>query len=501
MAPEIIKSLQYDEKCDLWSLGITLYEILFGYLPYGKVVTLNLIKKSIIYADNFIYGKTNIKEINILFEKLLTINRKNRISYKDYFDYINKKIKVIDVFNSYKNSEETEEDNFSSRACSINFSKIRYSLILMDEIKEEKNIYSSKNNVMSKIINIVEDGNLIDIMNFPNGSIDSKQIKKYNNILYYDENINYINSINNDSNFFEKNTPGAFILYTNLDSLKLIKEEILNKIKKYKRTTFNLITTGSKCEKVMEFINKDKNFEECIKNVCIYCIELGKYQSLKEKYPKIHDDIYNKRTDVINFINKFSSEDIKAFPLTKLITYQEYIDKYKERHIKIAEFYGDFNPQIYQKSMNNMATLIDEESEKNELKKKDKNELLRAFSEFDIIKDNNISESNSNRSSICINQETQLENNNILNKDIEELDKLLIKEYTKNTFYGDLNKWLMNSKINSYESIAYFTARLMYSLNSYAKKNKMFLKLKKFFIGELKYHIAAYYHMKELKER
>ena len=126
---------------------------------------------------------------------------------------------------------------------------------------------------------------------------------------------------------------------------------------------------------------------------------------------------------------------------------------------------------------------------------------MRAFSEFDIIKDNNISESNSNRSSICINQETQLENNNILNKDIEELDKLLIKEYTKNTFYGDLNKWLMNSKINSYESIAYFTARLMYSLNSYAKKNKMFLKLKKFFIGELKYHIAAYYHMKELKER
>ena len=229
----------------------------------------------------------------------------------------------------------------------------------------------------------------------------------------------------------------------------------------------------------MEFINEDKNFEECIKNVCIYCINLEKYQPLKEKYPKIHNDIYNKRENIINFINKFSSEDIKAFPLTKLITYQEYIDKYKERHIKIAEFYGDFNPQIYQKSMNNMATLIDEESEKNELKKKDKNELLRAFSEFDIIKDNNISESNSNRSSICINQETQLENNNILNKDIEELDKLLIKEYTKNTFYGDLNKWLMNSKINSYESIAYFTARLMYSLNSYASKNKLFFETKK----------------------
>ena len=58
-----------------------------------------------------------------------------------------------------------------------------------------------------------------------------------------------------------------------------------------------------------------------------------------------------------------------------------------------------------------------------------------------------------------------------LNKDLEILDKLIIKEYTKNTFYGDLNKWLMNKKLNDYEPIAYFTARLMYSLNKYAKKN------------------------------
>ena len=33
----------------------------------------------------------------------------------------------------------------------------------------------------------------------------------------------------------------------------------------------------------------------------------------------------------------------------------------------------------------------------------------------------------------------------------------------------------MDSKMNSYEPIAYFTARLMYSLNKYAEKNKKFL--------------------------
>ena len=293
-------------------------------------------------------------------------------------------------------------------------------------------------------MNIVEEGHLPDIMNFPNGSIDSNQIKKFNNILYYDENLNFINSINKDSDYFEKNTLGAFILCTNLESLKIIREEILKQIKKELKIEFNLITTGSKCEKVLGFIKENKEFDDCIKNVCIYCMNLDKYQVLKTKYPKIHEDIYNKRSDVVNFINKFSNENIKPFPITKLITYEEYIEKYKERHLKIAEFYGDLDVETYHKSFENIKNLINEESANKELKKKNQNELLNSFLTFDI------------------------------NKDLETLDKLIIKEYTKNTFYGDLNKWLMKSKMNFYEPIAYFTARLMYSLNSYASENNMF---------------------------
>ena len=58
---------------------------------------------------------------------------------------------------------------------------------------------------------------------------------------------------------------------------------------------------------------------------------------------------------------------------------------------------------------------------------------------------------------------------------MDNLDKLIIKEYTKNTFYGDLNRWLMNStKMSNYTPVAYFTARLMYSLNTYAKNNQLY---------------------------
>ena len=84
-----------------------------------------------------------------------------------------------------------------------------------------------------------------------------------------------------------------------------------------------------------------------------------------------------------------------------------------------------------------MKSLIDKENKEKKLHNKDQNKLLESFLTFD------------------------------LKEDLKILDKLIIKEYTKNTFYGDLNKWLMNTRFNSYEVVAYFTARLMYSLNKY----------------------------------
>ena len=63
---------------------------------------------------------------------------------------------------------------------------------------------------MNKIMDILEGGYLADIMTFPNGCVDST--KKFNNIIYYDENLKFIKSVNKDSDFFEKNISGAFIL-------------------------------------------------------------------------------------------------------------------------------------------------------------------------------------------------------------------------------------------------------------------------------------------------
>ena len=280
-------------------------------------------------------------------------------------------------------------------------------------------------------------------MNIPNGKINQKNIKvKMANIIYYDENINkHIKSIHTDSDLFERKTPGTFILCTNLLSLNFVMDEIRIKNKKFdSRIIFNLIVTGSQCENVMEFLIKNK-YEQFFQNVCIYCMIDYKYTHLSKKYNKIKG-VYTNQSEIIKFIEDVSSYDTKEFPFTKIVTYNDYKDKYYERHEKISEFYGNLTKETYIKASKELNSFINQNKE-NDLKIK-KDILIESFKTFD------------------------------LSKDLEILDKLIIHEYTKNTFYGDMNKWLRSFDTNAYEKIAYYTARLMYSLNNYGLKYNNF---------------------------
>ena len=434
-APEIIKNLKYDEKCDLWSLGITLYQLYFGILPYeenNQIATLNIIMKTIYNPEQFNIKKTYIPTLDNLFNKLLKIDPKKRMSYKEFFDCVfNDKFMFINEEIKLKIEEQKKQDDLNNR------------------INEGLNLEEENLKIINKVKSFVGGNHFPDTINYPQKEINEEE--KYNNIIYYDENIDDIKnkkSIFSDSDIFEKNTNGAFILCTNKISLNMVKEEVIKNYKRDKRIAFNLIISGKQFNQIKKFLEDNKEFDDCINNICIYCWKLKDYINLKYTIPKLHNDIYNRPSEVVKFINKYSSKDIKPYPFTKLITYQDYLDKYKYRHLEISLFYGDLTKDSFDKYLKEMESLINKEYQENKIKNKQL--LINSFAKFD------------------------------LNKDLEELDKLIIKEYTKNTFFADLNKWSMDDfNLNLNESVSYFTARLMYSLNEYAKKKNKYINEKR----------------------
>jgi len=438
-APEIIKNLDYNEKCDMWSVGLTLFEIYFGVLPYGRYPNTKKMNDMIYDEKKFIYRKSKIPTLNILFKRLLQIDPKNRMSSSEFYDYV------------------TNKDFLSKDTIAIN-NDPKY-LALYHEISKEKQIdYGSgskpeklneddieKENI-EKILGFVEEGNLPDIMSFSNGNFDEEE--KFNNIIYYDSNADkYKGNIHSDSDLFERKTPGAFILCTNLKSLSVIRDEILKYRKSEKKVIFNLISNGRGYrDHLKDFLKENKDFRESISKLCIYCLNPDRYREYQDEEPEFISEIVANTSEVVDYIKKYSSKDIKPFPLTKLVTIDDYLDKYKERHKKISEFYGDLNRETYEKNMEEIKKVIDKD-EKENLLKKTKNKIMEGLLTFNI------------------------------EKDLEALDELIIKEYTGNTYYGDLNRWLMKSKMKYYEPVAYFTSRLMFSLNKYAiRKGKYFNK-------------------------
>ena len=43
MAPEILKGYNYNKKADIWSMGVVLFEMLFGFCPFEEKTIARLI--------------------------------------------------------------------------------------------------------------------------------------------------------------------------------------------------------------------------------------------------------------------------------------------------------------------------------------------------------------------------------------------------------------------------------------------------------------------------
>ena len=434
-APEIINYLKYDEKSDLWSLGVTLFKLYFGYFPFGKNSSINKVKEIIEGKEDFIYTKSNIPTLDVLFKRLLCINPEERMSLEELIDFVNNKKFLIEgeIYNNKK------------------YSKYNY-IQIYEKIKNEEQIkYKNEEHeyfdiiVKKKIEDILGFFQKIDYSaNINTNDIIFKEKVGFNNIIYYDENNEqkygekiYVNCVD-----FQEQTNGAFIFCKDKEELKLIKSEIkkININDKYK---FNLITSGNSWVNTIEKIMKnDELFKKIIKNVGIFCKNREDYKEL-ENNNEIINGVWDNPMVVANFIKRSSSSNILPFPAVKLITFESYQKDYKLLHRIVSGFYGVDKPEIFEENLKNVKELIINENKEKKLKS-ELVEINEAFEKFDI----------------------KNELNNI---------ELIIKEYTKNTFYKDFNAWQMSLNEKYFFPNAYFVSRLIYCLNQYGNvkyKNK-----------------------------
>ncbi|XP_075432057.1 LOW QUALITY PROTEIN: serine/threonine-protein kinase ULK3 [Ascaphus truei] len=88
MAPEMVCSKQYDARVDLWSVGVILYEALFGKAPFASKSFSELEEK--IRSDRSVELPTRPRlspECRDLLQRLLVRDPDQRISFLDFFSH------------------------------------------------------------------------------------------------------------------------------------------------------------------------------------------------------------------------------------------------------------------------------------------------------------------------------------------------------------------------------------------------------------------------------
>ena len=108
MAPEIMNYKDYDDRADLWSLGVILYEMLFGYRPY-KAKNLHTLVKQINSEPVKLSLTIKISsECKDLLLSLLIKNPDKRISWDNFFNH-----KWLNNKNINKNQVDSFELDFN----------------------------------------------------------------------------------------------------------------------------------------------------------------------------------------------------------------------------------------------------------------------------------------------------------------------------------------------------------------------------------------------------
>ena len=302
MAPEIIQKTKYNNKADIWSLGIILYELLTGSSPYN----INNFNELVDYIKN---NNIEIPEnLNIsdnaknLLSNLLIKSSEERITWKNIFNH------------PWLTNNLTNSYLFKSK------------------------ILNTKNNLNNNLLNTQ---NTLNTLNTKYTINKSNKINNSNKLEKLDEHNNEHNNENNNEHNNEHNNENKYV-YNNYNN----------------HNNHNNINYDSNSDSDNELIFNNSCLEDSFDNNCIFSIELSNYNNKNNKKDKndtnnVEDSFFNCSYHIHSSDDEDSNIDTKYDiindSLSKYDTELEYIKKQDDMNPNIKDsFYNILhNSKIY----------------------------------------------------------------------------------------------------------------------------------------------------------
>lgn len=85
MAPEVLDKQAYNSKADIWSIGVSFYEMIFGKVPFSASNIIDLLKK--IRKEPVVFPHKIPPVIEDVIRKMLVVDPAKRIEWNDLFNH------------------------------------------------------------------------------------------------------------------------------------------------------------------------------------------------------------------------------------------------------------------------------------------------------------------------------------------------------------------------------------------------------------------------------
>ena len=314
VSPEMVKKYPYNEKVDIWGIGVLIFELLFGYPPFSSNFNedrYNNIKEGKINWPQEIIDK----DAKDLIGKILKINPNERLSLEE----IEKHPWLISTYNKMKEDKQTN-DTFENKE--LTQTQIYKNNIMNNGISK---LFNSDKKSLSKLYSYNELEN--------DGSFSTKEILNIYKIENKQLRLKILKVEEDNKNLQKKCCDYNDVCYLNKKLNKKIDEN--NK---------QILSFKSKCQQKDEII-KDK--EKKITELLLQNNEYKKLENIKKEYRIMEEELINLKKILeqknININNNTSNEeDIKIF-------LNNFLDGFKLENSKLS---------IYNQTKNNLTKEI-----------------------------------------------------------------------------------------------------------------------------------------------